>query len=274
MQEYLHRSRISGILDGFGFHFLAFSISFLWFILLWGLRLSAVTAGSALYVLILLIRAKTREGRVLRKEKQLRARIGGELALERLLLAPRDQANFEIAMLLSLRTPLTLLRSGEEGTLCERRGEKLLIAFQQSPAGDSVGAAQVLALQRSVRKAQAHRGLLCAPCAIAQQARDQAQGSVPVAFLGHDQLLSLFGRANPATDAQLVALGKRKKARPAVSWPRIVLDRRRARRYVCYGALLLMLYQFTHLLYYALPGLICVLLAAASRCMPEEEPFF
>ena len=40
------------------------------------------------------------------------------------------------------------------------------------------------------------------------------------------------------------------------------------------GALLLMLYQFTHLLYYALPGLICVLLAAASRCMPEEEPFF
>ena len=97
---------------------------------------------------------------------------------------------------------------------------------------------------------------------------------MPVTFLGRDLLLSLFGQANPATDAQLEALGKRKRSRPRVSWVRVVLDRRRARRYACYGALLLLLYQFTHLPYYALPGLICAVLAAACRCAPEDNLLF
>ena len=274
MQEYLRRSRLSVLLDGLGFHFLTFSLSLLWFSWLWGLRLSSLTAGGALYVLILLIRLKTRDGRLKRKEKQLRARIGGEIALERLTLCPRDQANFEIAMLLSLRLPLTLLRSGEEGTLCDYRGEKLLIAFQQAPEGEKVGAGQVLALQKSVRQAGAARGVLCVPCDLSQSARDQAQGAVPVSFLSRDPLLSLFGRVNPATDQQLVALGKRRKRRRPVRWLRVVLDRGRARRYLCYGALLLLMYQLTHLLYYALPGMLCVLLAAACRCAREEAELF
>ena len=61
MQEYLHRSRLGGILDGIGFHFLALGASFLWFLLLWGLRLSSVLAGLALYGLILLLRRKVRD---------------------------------------------------------------------------------------------------------------------------------------------------------------------------------------------------------------------
>ena len=270
MQEYLRRSRLSVLLDGLGFHFLTFSLSLAWFVLLWGLRLSSLTAGCALYVLVLLIRLKTRDGRLKRKEKQLRARIGGEMALERLTLCPRDQANFEIAMLLSLRLPLTLLRSGEEGTLCAYHEEKLLIAFQQAPEGETIGAGQVLALQKSVRQSGAQRGVLCVPCGISQSARDQAQGAVPVSFLSRDKLLSLFGRVNPATDQQLVALGKRRRQRRTVSLLRVALNRSRARRYLCYGTLLLLLYQLTHLLYYALPGLICVCLAAACRCVREE----
>ena len=272
MQEYLHRTRLSSLMDGIGFHFAALTCGIMWFALLWGLRLSAVTAGLSLYALILLIRSRTRDSRVKRKEKQLRERIGGELALERLLLSPREQANFEAAMLLSLRAPLTLLRTGEEGTLCSLRGEKLLISFVQSPQCDTIQPGQVLALQRGVRRMKAQSGVLCAPCGISQKAKDQAEESVPVRFIDREKLIRLFGRVNPATDEQLVALGRRKKSRPAVGWLRVVLDRQRARRYFCYGGLLLLMYQFTHLIYYALPGLICVCLAAVSRCFPGNDP--
>ena len=41
-------------------------------------------AAAALYGLLLMLYKKTRDGRLARREKRLRARIGGELALERL----------------------------------------------------------------------------------------------------------------------------------------------------------------------------------------------
>ncbi len=272
MQEYLHRTRFSSLMDGAGFHIAALMGSFLWFSLLWGLRLSALTAALALYLLILVIRAKTRDTRVKRKEKQLRVRIGGELALERLLLTPGEQANFEAAMLLSLRTPLTLLRIGEDGVMCDLHGEKLLVAFEQAAQADTVQPGRVLAMQRSVRKIRADRGVLCVPCGISQQAREQAAETVPVRFIGRDALIRLFGQANPATDDQLVALGRRRKSHPPSGWLRMILDQGRARRYACYGSLLLIMYQFTRLTYYAVPGLICVSLAAASRCFPGDDP--
>ena len=118
MQEYLQDSRFGRAMDGIGFHFLALFVSFFWFVLLWGLRLPAVTAAMALYVLILLLRRKILDDHLVRKEKALRAAIGGELALERLLLSPAERAHFETAILLSMQYPLVLLRTGEDGTLC------------------------------------------------------------------------------------------------------------------------------------------------------------
>ena len=271
MQEYLHRSRLGEIMDTLGFHLLALALCLGWFIGLWGVRLSALTAGAALYILILLIRRKTREGRLLRREKKLRARIGGELALERLLLSPADKAHFEVAVLLSLRQPLTLLQAGEDGMLCGLRGEKLLIAFAQSPFGGGVGAERVLALQKAAALRRADRGVLCAPCKISPEAQEQARSPLPVTFLSRDQLVALFGASNPATDAQLAALGRRKRAQAPRRVLRGMLDRRRAARYAFYGGLLMILYLLTRSFYYAVPGLLCLALAAASRCVREQK---
>lgn len=272
MQEYFRRSRLSALLDGLGFHILTFLLSLLWFIWLWGLRLPAVTAGAALYGLIVLIRKTTRDDRVKRRETRLRRLIGGEIALERLLLKPPDQAHFETAMLLSLRHPLILLRTGQEGVLCALRGEKLLVAFAQIPSAASLDAGAVLALQRAVKNAGARRGVLCAPCALSPAAREQAQGEVPVSLLSRETLIPLFGAAHPATDSDLVALGRRKKRRPPRGWLHQVLAPQRARRYACYGALLLGMYVLTSFFYYAVPGILCVLLATACRCVkPEKE---
>ena len=274
MQEYLHRSRLGSILDGAGFHFLALAVSFSWFLLLWGLRLSSIFAGLALYLMILLLRRKVRDDRLARREKQTRAAIGGELALERLLLTQRERAHFETAMLLSLRYPLVLLETSAEGVLCDLKGKKVLIAFLQRHASAAVEADHVLAMQRDVHALHADRGLLCVPCGVSPGAMEQARGSPPVSFLSREELIALFGRVNPATDAQLVALGRRKKAPKPVRWLRLILDRRRAKRYACYGALLLIMHQFTGFFFYAPAGLLCLGLASACRCVRERNELF
>jgi hypothetical protein len=274
MQEYLHHSRLGSILDGFGFHFLALAFSFLWFLLLWGLRPASVFAGFSLYLMILLLRRKARDDRLARREKQMRAAIGGELALERLLLSQKERAHFETAMLLSLGHPLVLLNTGEEGVLCDLKGTKVLIAFLQRHASATAGADQVLAMQRAVRALRADRGLLCVPCGVSPGAREQAREQPPVSFLFREEMIALFGRANPATDAQLVALGRRKKAPKPARWMRLILDRRRAKRCACYGALLLLMHRLTGFFFYAPAGLLCLGLASACRCVKEKNDLF
>ena len=274
MQEYLHHSRLGSILDGIGFHFLALGVSFLWFLLLWGLRLSSVLAGLALYGMILLLRRKVRDDHLARREKQMRAAIGGELALERLLLTQKERAHFETAVLLSVNHPLVLLQTGGEGVLCDLKGKKVLVSFLQRHDSASVEADHVLSMQRDIRLLHADRGLLCVPCGISAKAREQAQAQPPVSFLSREEMIALFGRVNPATDAQLVALGRRKKAPRPARILRLVLDRRRAKRYACYGALLLLMHQFTGFFFYAPAGLLCVGLAAACRCVRERNDLF
>ena len=224
--------------------------------------------------MLLLLRRKTRDDRLMRKEKKLRARIGGELALERLLLSPADQAHFEMAMLLSLQRPLQLIRSGQEGMLCSEENEKRLIVFAQLPLSASLSAEKVLAVQRAAKARKASQVLLCTPCKISPEARAQAAGEIAVSFLEREELIALFGAANPATDAQLVALGKRRKDHPpAKKWLALILDPRRAPRYALYSLLLLSMYLFTQLPYYALPGIACALLAAFCRCHSQKKTY-
>ena len=81
MQDYLRQSRLGTAMDSLGFHAIAFILSNFWFILLWGVRFPSLLAGAALYGMIVILRKKVRDDHVTRKEAQLRAAIGGELAL-------------------------------------------------------------------------------------------------------------------------------------------------------------------------------------------------
>lgn len=271
MQDFLQKSPIRELMDEIGFLMLAGALCLLWFIFLWGVTLPALLAGIALWLLALLLRRKSRDGRLKRREQALRRAIGGEMAIDEMLLLPPCEAHGETAALLARRAPIRVLEVSDAGALCELRGEKVLLAFCQLPAACAVGARDVLALQRAVRTRQAHRGVLCAPCEISPAASAQASGGIPVTFLSRDTLISLFGSARPATDRQLVALGKRKKHRPA-AWLPTILNPRRATRFLGYGALLIAMHLLTGLVYYAVPGLLCLCLAAACRCVrPREE---
>ena len=272
MQDYLRQTRLGSLMDGLGFHIFAFLASVGWFLFQWGLTWPSLVSGFALYLMTLSLRKKIRDDHLVRKEKQLRSAIGGELALERLLLSEKSKAHFEIAMLLSMRAPLVLLRADEEGVLCQYQGRRILVAFAPCPPSRAVEAEHVLALQRAAHSMQVGHCLLCAPCEISQRAMEQSFNGPRVFFLSREKLLSLLGSVNPATDEQLVALGKRRRSAAA---PKrlfhLILNEGKARRYACYGGLLLIMYQFTHLIYYAAPGLVCVFLAAACRCVRRKD---
>lgn len=271
MQEYLQRSLFREILDGAGIRCLIVLLSLGWFCFLWGVTLPAVFSGLALALLILLLRRKTRDGRLKRRETNLRRRIGGEMALEKLLYLPPEEANANVFSLLASQYPLSQPRAAEGGLLCRLREEKALLSFCQLPPEETVGAREVLTLQRTARKYGAGRGILCAPCEISPAAFRQAEGEIPVTFLSRSALIPLIGRQQPADDGQLVALGKRRKQQRPVRWLRLILDPGKAARCAAYGALLLGMYALTGLFYYAVPGLICVSLAAACRCVPPRK---
>ena len=267
MQEYLLKNSFREKMDTFGYYLLVLLLCCGWFLLMWGVRLQALIAGLGLWGLCLMLRHKTRDHRLARKEQKLRRRIGGELLLEKLLFSTPEKAHFEAALHLSLAENLMLERMTRHGVLCKKGKEALLLSFFQSPPTETLSARDVLLLQQAALQEEAHALWLFVPCTIGNDARTQGEKKLPVRFVGREQLIQLLGNAAPATDSQLVELGREKQKHiPVKNILRIIFQPHKARRYALYGLLLLFLYTLTGLPYYAVPGMICVSLAAVSRC--------
>lgn len=89
---------------------------------------------------------------------------------------------------------------------------------------------------------------------------------------GAETLLALAGRLSPATDAQLVALGQRKRRTPQRgSLLSIMTQREKAPRYWGYGLFMLVLYILTGSAWYAMPGTVCLTLSVVCRSGQAEE---
>jgi len=272
MDRYLRRTPVSVLFDRIGLKALIFGASSLFFILLWGARPSAFAAGFALALLALTLLKKGEARRLKRREKKLREELGGELTLERLLLTPQKRAHFETVLLLSSAYDITLENTLESGVLCQIRGEKVLVALLQKHRSLSCGAQDVLEFQRRVKEEGAIRGVLCLACGADENARTQAARKPNITLFSRRTLACLAGAANPATDEQLISLGREKRERaPSYMFLRRVLARSRAPRYALYGSLLLLLYVLTGLPYYPVPGVLLVLLAAFSRARPGDK---
>lgn len=267
MQEYLWKNAFREKADAAGFLLLSLFLCCGWFILLWGLRLQSLLAGLSLFGLFCLLRRQTHAGRLLLREQKLRRAIGGKMHLESMLLLPAQKAHFEMALLLSQQENLRLERVVKEGILCKKEEEMLLLSFLQFPFTDALSARDVLRFQQAACREGAQGVLLCVPCSVTDEGRAQAESAPPVCFVEKDRLISLLGAAFPATDSQLVALGKtRRKKLPLKSISHAIFQPAKARRYALYGAMLLLLYTLTGLFYYALPGLLCIALATVSHC--------
>ncbi len=267
MQEYLLKNSFREKMDTIGYYLLVLSLCCGWFLLLWGVRLQAFIAGLGLWGLCLMLHHKTRDHRLAKKEQRLRRRIGGEMLLEKLLFSAPNKAHFETALHLSLAENMMLERMTGCGVLCKKGQKTMLLSFFQAPACETLSARDVLLLQRAALQEKADALWLCVPCAIDSAAQAQGEKKLPVRFIDREHLIRLLGNAAPATDRQLVELGREKQKRiPFKNVLRIIFQPQKARRYALYGLLLLCLYMMTGLGYYAVPGVICVFFAAISHC--------
>lgn len=267
MQEYLQKTRFGAAMDEVGAALMMLFVSEFFFILLWGLRLTSIVAGLAGFGLMELLRMRTRTERLKRREMQLRHRIGGELRLESWTVCPPRRAHFEAALLLSEAYPLILERTLDEGVICriEKEGVRMLIRCAQLHREEKLNARDVAELQRACARLKADRGVLCGAEAEGA-AKEQAEMDPKVKLIGRERMITLAGAASPASDRELVALGKRKQMeRDLKAIRRRVLSFGRAKKYGTYAVLLLMLYLLTGQGIYQLSGVMCLALMGACR---------
>lgn len=269
MQRYLRKARLSTALDDLGLRAAIMLGGMGWFVYLWGVTVPALLAGIALGVMGQLLLSQLRSRTVRGREAALRRRLGGELMLEEILLAPPKQAHFQTALLLGERYSLTMERVTPEGMLCRSGEEKLLISCIPLPEEAEAGQGNIVSVQRACRMHGVGRGVACVTgrCSARVEAW-AAEGSIPVRIIRRDVLLELAGQACPATDEQLVMLGKRKKRPALIGAGGRLLRRDKARTYWLYGLGLMLLYVVTGLPYYPIPGGACLLLSVGCGCLP------
>ena len=221
MQDYLQRTRLAGRMDEAGSTLALLTGSVVFFLLLWGVRITAVLAGIAAFALLMLLRARTRDRRLQNREDRLRRQIGGEMKLEAWVLMPPRRAHFEAALLVTQTLNGQMLRALDTGVLCAIQGKQALLACAQLPAGEKLTARDIAAFQRACLAEGAETGVLCGAEGLTDTAKQQATLYPRVHSLSRARMIALAGAAFPATDAQTGGAGQAKaharacKNRPA-----------------------------------------------------------
>lgn len=272
MERYLSRMPQAGWLDALGARAAILLGCEGWFFLWWGVSLPSMAAGLALTALICLALRLWKKRSVARREQALRERIGGEMALETLLLTPAKKAHFQAALLVSMKWPVVLECTAEDGVICRYGGEKLLVACVATPPGEPVGADVLLNMQRACRRQQVDRGVLCLTGKCSAGAKKYAEERIfPLRLIEREELIGLAGHAWPATDEQLVALGRRrKKGFPLPELLERMLRREKAAKYLLYGTGLTVAGVLFGGWWYLVPGGVCVLLGLLCRYLPRK----
>ena len=237
-----------------------------WFVALWGLRLTALTAGMALGGLLMLLGRCFTRASVRKREKQMRRELGGELALDALLLMPDRKAAFQAAIWLMPRAKLTLSRMTDAGVLCARGDERVLITLIACHPSETIGVGALVKARKEALALGAERVLLCLTAEPTREARAWAEtGEPPIRILSRAELIDAAGACAPATDEQLSALKPRARRLRARDVAGHVLAPGRARRYFWYGLGMAALYFVTGLSYYPLPAALCLLLSLGCK---------
>ena len=274
MEQYLRRNRLAETLDALGMAILLYLLAVGWFVWLWGLSLPAMIAGGALGTLFWLARTEWRKRHVHRREKALRSRIGGELLLETMLLSEAREAHFHAAVLLAERWPIAMQSVKEEGVLCRQGKEMLLIQCIRMPAEGELSMGDLLSAQRAVKRLNVDKAILCVLGKVSPKIAARAEeATVPLRIISRETLLSLAERYAPATDEQLIELGKRRRSLQQGNIVRLIFRRDKAKRYHLYGLGMLIIYVLTGARLYAVPGMVCLTMAVMCRChksQPEQ----
>lgn len=262
------KSRLGGAVDRIATRLLLLALCVLWFFRLWGMLAPALLAGGALCALLWRTLALGQQRALARKAAILREHIGGTLALERLLTILPVQAARHAADWLASRYDLGVLGEAGDGVLLRYGQETLYLLCLQGHPQQRTDAGAVLAVARArLSVPKAARCVLCSTGTFTQEAADTAEAlEPPVRLIDGAELRALAGRMAPATDEQLVAMGKRQ--RKPFAWASLrqtMFSPQKTRRYAAYGTGLLAFFILTNHVYYLIPAGVCWALAMLSQ---------
>lgn len=266
MEQYLRRNRLSEMMDTLGMAVLLWLLGMLVFVWLWGLDGASLLAGSAMGVLLWMGRGQWRQRTVSKREKALRSRIGGELLLEKMLLSEAKEAHFYAAVLLAEKWPITMQSVKEEGAICHQGEERLLVQCVRMPSEGELSHGDLLIAQRAVKRTGTDRAVLCPLGKVSTKVMARAEAAaIPLRIIPRETLLGLAGQYAPATDEQLVALGKRRHPLVQGSIMQLVFRPDKAKRYYLYGLGMLLVYVLIGARLYAVSGMVCLMMAVLCR---------
>lgn len=260
-------TRLAGRIDRLGLYLLILLLCVGWFYLLWGKAVPAAAAGFALSLLLQRTIQLGEKRTLAHREMALRRRIGGEMAVDSLLLQSSASATSNAATWLSQVLTLRGFQPKAHGLLAQHESGKIWLSCLQKHASCPAGPDEVLSCVRHARRESADICIICSISPFTAEASQLAEDMTPrTRLLGRDGLISLAGIAAPATDEQLRALGKRRRQKfRRELWQARILDPAKKRRYLLYGLGLMFMYLLTRQVIYVIPALVCLLLFAFCR---------
>jgi len=254
------KNKLARLLDRMALRALLLGLCVLYFFFLFRSGLSSLLAGGALYALLLLALVQLEKRTLSRRDRLLRERVSGVIALDNLLMAPSGAACRQVRDVLC-RT-LGAAPHGSDQMLYD--GETWLVRLSQCLPGTSVSQGDVLSAHRARIESGAQRCALAATSGFSPDAvRASEWADPPVRLISGRQLAMLFGRLHPASDEEIAAhLARQKKPFSLARIRALALSPAKQRRYLLCAALLLALYFAGHSPAALLSGMLSFVLAA------------
>ncbi|MBE5800346.1 MAG: hypothetical protein E7321_10435 [Clostridiales bacterium] len=237
------KNAFASALDHLALRALILTLCVAYFSFLWESGASSMIAGLSLFALICLSIMLFEKRTLSVRDRLLRERIGGMIALDELIMLPSGEANRRICALLRS----TLDADELDETTMRYGGETWLIRLSQCLPGTTASQGDVLGAHRARMECGADKVALVCTASFSPEATRAAEwADPPVRLIGGRQLALLFGRMHPATDEDITRhLARQKKP---FTWQRIkalALAPSKLRRYLLCAFLLLMLYFVT-----------------------------
>lgn len=243
MSPFDSKNKVAALLDRLALRTLLLAASVGYFFFLWRSGMASLLAGSALFALITLTILLIEKRTLSRRDRSLRERVGGAIALQELVMLPGARANETVRTLLCDALDAEPL----EGSRMRYEDESWLVRCAQCLQGSNASEGDVLAAHRARVGSGADKCALASTSGFSPAAVRAAEWmDPPVRLITGRQLALLYGRLHPATDEEITRhLSRQKKP---FSWQRIralALSHTKLRRYLLCAFLLLLLYFAT-----------------------------
>lgn len=243
MSPFDRKNKIAAALDRLALHALLLLLCVGYFFFLWRSGTASLLAGGALFALVCLTFMLLERRTLARRERMLRERVGGMIALQELILLPSGRACETVRTLLCD----TLGADALDGSRMRYENETWLVRCAQCLQGSSASEGDVLCAHRARIEQNADKCALVSTAGFSPAAVRAAEWmDPPVRLITGRQLAMLFGRLHPATDEEIAQhLSRSKKP---FSWQRIralALAPAKLRRHLLCALLLLLLYFMT-----------------------------